>query len=108
MFGAGGNIPPPDAPPRYLTRITIEKGRRRRALGILTAETGRGATSQPPQWISRDQAVRWLSAPSSGGSSVVSMSYACLPDDLVLTNYFGVRDGKIVSLVIVFNQPADY
>jgi len=31
-----------------------------------------------------------------------------LPDDLVLTNYFGVRDGKIVSLVIVFNQPADY
>jgi hypothetical protein len=31
-----------------------------------------------------------------------------LPDDLVLTNYFGVSDGKIVSLVIVFNQPADY
>ena len=31
-----------------------------------------------------------------------------LPDDLVLTNYFSVRDGKIVSLVIVFNQPADY
>ena len=31
-----------------------------------------------------------------------------LPDDLVLTNYFSVRDGKIVSLVIAFNQPADY
>ena len=31
-----------------------------------------------------------------------------LPDDIVLTNYFSVRDGKIVSLVIVFNQPADY
>jgi hypothetical protein len=31
-----------------------------------------------------------------------------LPDDLVLTNYFSARDGKIVSLVIVFNQPADY
>jgi hypothetical protein len=29
-----------------------------------------------------------------------------LPDDLVLTNYFSVRDGKIVSLVVVFNQPA--
>jgi hypothetical protein len=25
MFGAGGNFPPPDAPPEYLTRITIEK-----------------------------------------------------------------------------------
>ncbi|MDQ1422885.1 MAG: hypothetical protein QOD72_383 [Acidimicrobiaceae bacterium] len=25
MFGAGGNFPPPDAPPGYLTRITIEE-----------------------------------------------------------------------------------
>jgi hypothetical protein len=31
-----------------------------------------------------------------------------LPDDIVLTNYFSVRDSKIVSLVIVFNQPTDY
>lgn len=31
-----------------------------------------------------------------------------LPDELVLSNYFGVRDGKIVSLVIIFNSPADY
>jgi hypothetical protein len=31
-----------------------------------------------------------------------------LPDELLLTNYFSVRDDKIVSLVIVFNQPADY
>jgi hypothetical protein len=30
---------------------------------------------------------------------------ASLPDELVLTNYFSVRDGKIVSLVVVFNQP---
>jgi hypothetical protein len=29
-----------------------------------------------------------------------------LPDEIVLSNYFGVRDGKIVSLVVVFNQPA--
>ena len=28
-----------------------------------------------------------------------------LPDEIVLTNYFSVRDGKIASLVIVFNQP---
>jgi len=31
-----------------------------------------------------------------------------LPDEVVLSNYFGVRDGKIVSLVVVFNQPAGY
>ena len=31
-----------------------------------------------------------------------------LPEDLVLSNYFSVRDGKIVSLVIVFNQPSPY
>ncbi len=31
-----------------------------------------------------------------------------LPDELILTNYFSVRDEKIVSLVIVFNQPAQY
>ena len=31
-----------------------------------------------------------------------------LPDELVLSNYFSVRDGKIVSLVIIFNQPAGY
>lgn len=31
-----------------------------------------------------------------------------LPDELVLSNYFGVREGRIVSLVIVFNQPSEY
>jgi len=31
-----------------------------------------------------------------------------LPDEVVLTNYFSVRDGRIVSLVVIFNQPADY
>ena len=29
-----------------------------------------------------------------------------LPDEIVLSNYFSVRDGKIVSLIVVFNQPA--
>jgi hypothetical protein len=48
------------------------------------------------------------------GDTIVRGSYdglfdkTSLPDDLVLTNYFSVRDGKIVSLVVVFNQPADY
>jgi len=29
-----------------------------------------------------------------------------LPGDLILTNYFTVRDGKIVSLVVIRNTPA--
>jgi hypothetical protein len=31
-----------------------------------------------------------------------------LPDELILSNYFSVRDNKIVSLVVIFNQPAAY
>lgn len=31
-----------------------------------------------------------------------------LPKDLVLSNYFTVRDHKIVALIIVFNQEPDY
>ena len=31
-----------------------------------------------------------------------------LPDDLILTNYFTVRDGKIVSLIVIRNTPASY
>jgi hypothetical protein len=48
------------------------------------------------------------------GDTIVRGAYdglfdkANLPDDLVLTNYFSVRDGQIVSLVVVFNQPAGY
>ncbi len=31
-----------------------------------------------------------------------------LPDELVLTSYFSVRDNKIVSLTVIFNQPSPY
>jgi hypothetical protein len=31
-----------------------------------------------------------------------------LPEDLILSNYFKVRDGKIVSLIIIFNQQSPY
>jgi ketosteroid isomerase-like protein len=31
-----------------------------------------------------------------------------LPDELFLTSYFGLRNNKIVSLVIIFNQPSEY
>jgi hypothetical protein len=33
---------------------------------------------------------------------------AGLPDEIVLTNYFSLRDGKIAGLIIVFNQPSPY
>ena len=31
-----------------------------------------------------------------------------LPKELILSNYFQVRGGKIVSLIIIFNQPSPY
>ena len=30
-----------------------------------------------------------------------------LPDELILTSYFTVRDGRIVTLIIIHNQPAN-
>jgi hypothetical protein len=31
-----------------------------------------------------------------------------LPKELILSNYFKVRDGKIVGLIVIFNQPSPY
>lgn len=31
-----------------------------------------------------------------------------LPDELVMSNYFSVRDNLIVSLAVIFNQPSPY
>ena len=31
-----------------------------------------------------------------------------LPDELIMTNYFSLRDGKIVSLTIILTQPSPY
>ena len=31
-----------------------------------------------------------------------------LPEELVLSNYFSIRDDKIVSLTIIFNEPSPY
>ena len=31
-----------------------------------------------------------------------------LPDELVMTSYFGIREDKIVSLAVIFNQPSPY
>ena len=48
------------------------------------------------------------------GDTIVRASYdgdydkTGLPDELVMSSYFAVRDGRIVSLAIVFNQPSPY
>jgi hypothetical protein len=31
-----------------------------------------------------------------------------LPDEFVMTSYFGIREGRIVSLAVIFNQPSPY
>ena len=31
-----------------------------------------------------------------------------LPDPLIMSNYFSVRDGKIVSLAVIRNTPSPY
>jgi hypothetical protein len=31
-----------------------------------------------------------------------------LPAELIMTSYFGVRDGRIVSLAVINNQPSPY
>jgi hypothetical protein len=31
-----------------------------------------------------------------------------LPDELVMTSSFAIRDGKITSLTVIFNQPSPY
>jgi ketosteroid isomerase-like protein len=31
-----------------------------------------------------------------------------LPEELILTSYFSVQNDKIVSLIIIFNQPSGY
>jgi ketosteroid isomerase-like protein len=31
-----------------------------------------------------------------------------LPEELIMSSYFSVRDNKIVSLAVIFNQPSEY
>ena len=48
------------------------------------------------------------------GDTVVRAKYdgnydkANLPDELIMSNYFSVRDGKIVSLAVIRDQPSPY
>ncbi|MFZ0668655.1 MAG: nuclear transport factor 2 family protein [Acidimicrobiales bacterium] len=80
------------------------------------------------EFVGRDAVRRWVAKEMVGdrvtidvrevldhhGDTIVRGAYdgdfdrTNLPDDLVLSNYFSVRDGKIVSLVVIRNQPAGY
>jgi ketosteroid isomerase-like protein len=31
-----------------------------------------------------------------------------LPEELVMSSYFAIRDGKVTSLTVIFNQPSPY
>jgi hypothetical protein len=42
------------------------------------------------------------------GAYVGTFDRTGLPAEVILTNYFSIRDGTIVSLIIVFNQPSPY
>jgi hypothetical protein len=67
-------------------------------------------------WLRPCRSRPWTSAKSST-ITVTSIVRACydgtydktnLPDELILTSYFSVRDNKIVSLAVIFNQPPPY
>ncbi|MGP8001853.1 MAG: nuclear transport factor 2 family protein [Streptosporangiaceae bacterium] len=80
------------------------------------------------EFAGRDAIRRWVEREMTGdkvrievrevldhhGDTIVRGAYdgefdkTSLPDELVLSNYFSVRDGKIVSLVVIFNQPPAY
>jgi hypothetical protein len=80
------------------------------------------------EFAGRDAVRRWVEREMTGdkvrievrevldhyGDTIVRGAYdgefdkTNLPDELVLSNYFSVRDGKIVSLVVIFNQPPAY
>ncbi len=48
------------------------------------------------------------------GNTIVRAAYdgeydkTNLPKELIMSNYFGVRNDRIVSLTIIFNQPSPY
>jgi len=80
------------------------------------------------EFAGRDAVRRWVEREMTGdkvrievrevldhhGDTIVRGAYdgefdkTSLPDEIVLSNYFSVRDGKIVSLVVIFNQPPAY
>ena len=71
------------------------------------------------RWVAREMvgdrvSIEVTEAIDHHGQAVVRGRYdgdfdrTNLPDELVLTNYFTVRDGKIVTLIVIRNTPASY
>ncbi len=79
------------------------------------------------EFVGRDAISRWVAKEIVGdnvtidvrevldhyGDTIVRGSYdgtfdrTDLPEEIVLSNYFTVRDDKIVSLVVIHNRPVD-
>jgi hypothetical protein len=80
------------------------------------------------EFVGRDAIRRWVDKELVGdkvtvdvrqvidhhGDTIVRGTYdgtfdrTNLPEEVVLSNYFSVRDDKIVSLIVIFNRPAEY
>ncbi|MEV8547045.1 nuclear transport factor 2 family protein [Streptomyces sp. NPDC051572] len=80
------------------------------------------------EFVGKDAVRRWVEREMVGdsvtidvrevldhhGDTVVRGAYdgtfdkTSLPDEIILSNYFSVRDGEIVSLVVIFNQNPGY
>jgi hypothetical protein len=55
-----------------------------------------------------DSQFATTASPSSAAATTAPSTRRTCRDELILTNYFTVRDGKIVSLIVIFNTPASY
>ncbi len=71
------------------------------------------------RWIERDivgdrVSMEVVEVVRHGDDTIVRARYdgtydkTGLPDDLILTNYFSVRDGRIGLLIIVMNRPSPF
>jgi ketosteroid isomerase-like protein len=69
------------------------------------------------RWVAKEMVgdrvtIEVTEATEHHGQTIVRGRYdgnfdkANLPDELILTNYFTVRDGRIVSLIVIRNTPA--
>ena len=118
--------------PTELTGIVAEHIRAINALDIdaATATFARDAyvNDNRREFVGIDAVRRWITKEMVGDSvhidvrevvdrhdeTIVRGAYdgeydkTNLPKELILSNYFSVRDGKIVRLIIIFNQPSPY
>ena len=57
--------------------------------------------------------MNWSEVAPEGAKALFSVHHYVtkktnLPEELILTNYFTVRDGKIASLIVIHNTPSPY